>query len=157
MKVSPIFRMIKSLIAVRIKGYLSELCLGRDLREARQCDSIIGKVKSPKKFEIYCGENMVEVGKSKVICKKNDGTFEMGWDILDFQSGQNERPMGYETEYFCEGESVCPFCGKTVHAKLSFWEYPVGALEGEPMVQTSEKDRQAIHQIAVPEVLFFDM
>ena len=99
---------------------------------------------------------MTVISSSGARCGSCGKRLTLNWEIMDVDVNDG-RPMGEEAQYSCEAITECDNCGKQARVELEFWEYPVGCIEGEPEISSTEDEEPYTVDIEIPEIRFLDI
>lgn len=99
---------------------------------------------------------MVKISDSVCVCGKCKAKCEMEWEIEDIYT--QERGMGEENQYACQGNAVCTDCGNEIIAGLEFYEYPVGVLNNMGgITYITDSHGTEASEVETPSVHFYDL
>jgi hypothetical protein len=99
---------------------------------------------------------MLEIDDSVCVCGNCKNKISVQWEV-DMVSS-TERQMGADCLYEGEIYEICPVCGNEITAKITFSEYPVGALDYGPEIDIEDSmGTGQSYLIDRPGVYFFDL
>lgn len=99
---------------------------------------------------------MIEIDDSVCICGKCKNEIKIHWEVDMVSSA--ERNMGTDCLYEGEMCVVCPNCDNEITAKITFSEYPVGALAYGPEIEVKDSmDTSESCLIENPKVYFWNL
>ncbi len=98
---------------------------------------------------------MVYIKNSKFKCGTCGEVFEISWEIDEIRM-TGTREMGEEYQYFASSLTKCPKCFRPVRLTLTFFEYPIGGLEGVPRIGGEEIVNWDNSPIETPRIVFLD-